>query len=94
MTTLRLELSDADIARIAEAVASRMAALPPAQAQTTHPTHVTYGEAAELLRCSTRWVRHLVAVGRLRATRVGTGPRPRTLIPRACVEQLLAESTH
>jgi excisionase family DNA binding protein len=94
MTAIDVHLSAEDVARIADAVVTKMAALRPIQPpERAGHAHLTVNEASTLMRCSTRWIRHLVAVGRLQTTRVGVGPRPRVLIPRASIERLLAEST-
>lgn len=76
MTTLTLELSEADVERIADAVAARLAVPRP---------HATIAEAARELRVSPRTVHRHIALGRLRTTKVGS----RVLVLRDSIDALL-----
>jgi excisionase family DNA binding protein len=67
---------------------------PPAPASAPAPLldYLTVGEAAKVLRCSTKTVRRHIALGRLQATRA-EGGSSRVLIARRSVERLLAAGT-
>jgi excisionase family DNA binding protein len=54
---------------------------------------LTVVETAEILRCSPRQVRRLIAVGRLRAAKLGQGGSSRVLISRGDIDRLLAEAS-
>jgi excisionase family DNA binding protein len=49
-------------------------------------------EAAEILRCSDRQIRRLIATGRLRAARIAPAGSSRVLIPRDAAANLIGAS--
>jgi excisionase family DNA binding protein len=53
---------------------------------------LTVIETAEILRCSPRQVRRLIALGRLRASKLEKGGSSRVLIARSEVDRLIAEA--
>lgn len=94
MTTLSFDLDESDIERIATRVAAKLAAARGTPAPAGRSVELlTVAEAALILKCSQRWVRHLLASGRLRGTRTGTTQRARVRIQRADVERLIDAST-
>lgn len=79
MSTLMLELSDVDVARIADAVVARIA---------PKKGHATVEEAAGELRISVRSVHRHIAADRLRSRKIGS----RTLVLRESIDRLLEVS--
>jgi excisionase family DNA binding protein len=53
---------------------------------------LTVDETAEILRCSPRLVRRLIALGRLHASKLEKGGSSRVLIARSEVDRLIAEA--
>lgn len=74
-------------AAVAEALALRDSP------QRSEPARLTLKEAADMMRCSQRNVRRLLATGRLRSAKLSTGGSSRVLIARSDIERLLQESS-
>jgi excisionase family DNA binding protein len=74
---------------VATGVAEALAAAAPASAPAGD--RLTVKEASALLQCSPRSVHRLLAVGRLRATKLTAGGSSRLLIAKHSVDALLAE---
>ena len=89
MGELAITLSDADIERIADAIARRIAAV--ARPASRPPAHLTVSEVARELRQSERSVRRLVATGRLQAAKTMQGGSSRVLVSRASLDALLGQ---
>jgi excisionase family DNA binding protein len=92
MNTIELKLSDAEIDRIAEAVARRLNTQPHADEQVDKL--LTVREAAVLLRCSERHLRVLIKLRRLRATKLTHGGGARVRVKQSEIERLINQSTH
>lgn len=90
---IELRLSDAEIARIADAVAQRLAKPPTPELDPLR----TVREAALQLRCSERSVRALIKIRRLRATRIAAtgraGGSVRVRIKQSEIDRLINKST-
>lgn len=88
---LLVQLSVSELrALIAEAVEIAVGGATPKQ--TALKQH-TVDEVAEILLCSSRHVRKLIAMGRIKSTRLTTGRSARVRIPHSEVERILREST-
>jgi excisionase family DNA binding protein len=79
--TIQLTLSDAEVARIADAVSARLTAHPAA----TRVDLLDVAEVAREMRVSQRHIRRMLATRELRATRIGR----RVLVERAEVQRCL-----
>jgi excisionase family DNA binding protein len=88
---LLVQLSESDLRRLIAEVVERIvghgASRPPSM------TQYTVKEAADVLRCSPRHLRKLIAVGRLKVTRLTQGGSARIRIPKSEIERILREST-
>lgn len=85
--------SSEQLAELIEAAVSR--ALVHQRAEAPAPlarARLTVAETAEILRCSPRHVRRLIALGRLRASKLEKGGSSRVLIARSEVDRLIAEA--
>ena len=79
LTQIEIALSDSDIDRIATAVAAKLARLRPAPSTKAR---LNIQEVAAEMRCSTRQVRRLIAIGRLASESLDTGGSSRVLVRR------------
>lgn len=85
MAAVTIELSEADVQRIAAAVAARVA---PASSSAASTELLDVPAAAAALKCSTRHLRHLVALRRIVPVQL-TGRGSRLRFTRAEIERVI-----
>ena len=89
-----VQLGESELEELIRAVIRQeLGAQQPAATSTTLPRQLTVDEVATELRCSTRHVRKLIALGRIKTTRLTHGRSSRVHIPRTELERLIKEST-